>query len=141
MNPSLMLNLNLLANQVSGTFNSLIFQQNTRMLSISGVDQVFLGLGAVGITLVVVLLSYLLKLGNQRTSLSNLGGYSRDQENLENQELRCCFPYEAQVYDEISAAEGDRVFVISCYDDGWVRALNINTGKKGILPLICLKSA
>ena len=106
---------------------------------LTGVDQVFLGLGSFGLALVIILLTSLLRLGKQRTSLSNLGAHSQEQENIENQELQCFFPYEAQVNDEISAAEGDRIFVINSYDDGWILGRNINTGKKGILPLICLK--
>ena len=104
------------------------------------VGQVFLLLGGIGLSLVLVLLISLLKLGKQRATLCNLASYTAQHEqDLASQELYCYFKYDAQVSDEISASCGDRIYVINSYDDGWINGVNLNTGKKGILPLICLR--
>ncbi|CAO3648480.1 unnamed protein product [Cunninghamella blakesleeana] len=47
-------------------------------------------------------------------------------------------PYPPQMVDELGLSVGDIVCLAMGFDDGWALGFNVNTGLKGVFPLVCV---
>ncbi|ORX44847.1 hypothetical protein BCR36DRAFT_414817 [Piromyces finnis] len=67
--------------------------------------------------------------GSQPTSTNFNGAYV------------CAYKYDPQLDDELELQVNDQVQIIEEYEDGWMKAINLTTGKEGMAPRVCIKEA
>jgi len=53
----------------------------------------------------------------------------------------CAYKYDPQLDDELALQVNDQVQIIEEYEDGWMKAVNLTTGKEGMAPRVCIKEA
>jgi len=53
----------------------------------------------------------------------------------------CAYKYDPQLEDELELQVNDQVQIIEEYEDGWMKAVNLTTGKEGMAPRVCIKEA
>jgi len=51
------------------------------------------------------------------------------------------YKYDPQLDDELELQVNDQVQIIEEYEDGWMKATNLTTGKEGMAPRVCIKEA
>ncbi|KAL6617119.1 hypothetical protein LY90DRAFT_506403 [Neocallimastix californiae] len=51
------------------------------------------------------------------------------------------YKYDPQLDDELELQVNDQVQIIEEYEDGWMKATNLTTGKQGMAPRVCIKEA
>jgi len=51
------------------------------------------------------------------------------------------YKYDPQLDDELELQVNDQVQIIEEYEDGWMKAVNLTTGKEGMAPRVCIKEA
>jgi len=52
----------------------------------------------------------------------------------------CNYPYDPKLDDELELQLNDQVQILEEFEDGWMKALNLTTGKEGMAPMVCVKS-
>ncbi|OUM57608.1 hypothetical protein PIROE2DRAFT_64902, partial [Piromyces sp. E2] len=53
----------------------------------------------------------------------------------------CAYKYDPQLDDELQLQVNDQVQIIEEYEDGWMKAINLTTGKEGMAPRVCIREA
>jgi hypothetical protein len=51
----------------------------------------------------------------------------------------CAYKYDPQLDDELQLQVNDEVQIIEEYEDGWMKAINLTTGKEGMAPRVCIR--
>lgn len=62
-------------------------------------------------------------------------GYKDSNVMLPANYLRAAHAYTPRLVDEIQLLQGDILYLIKAFDDGWAKAYNLRSGKEGIFPL------
>jgi len=72
---------------------------------------------------------------DQSMSQNNMAPIS----NSNNLTYTCSYPYEPKLDDELELRVNDKVKILEEFEDGWMKAMNITTGKEGMAPIVCVK--
>ncbi|OLY79333.1 hypothetical protein AYI68_g6602 [Smittium mucronatum] len=63
-----------------------------------------------------------------------------ENRSLENTAMTALYPYSPKEYDELSLKVGDEVQVIKVFSDGWALVEHKNSGRAGVIPIVCIYS-
>jgi len=52
----------------------------------------------------------------------------------------CTYPYDPKLDDELELKLYDKVQILEEFEDGWMKAMNLTSGREGMAPMVCVKN-